>query len=66
MNNEQMQAAMKELQDAMVVVAHMESRQTGRLLRQGREVEELAASRVRVEQRVLPFRRGIRPISPPH
>jgi len=53
MNNEQMQAAMKELQDAMVVMAHMETRQTERLLRQEREVEELAISRARVEQRVL-------------
>jgi molecular chaperone GrpE (heat shock protein) len=53
MNNEQMQAAMKELQDAMVVMAHMETRQTERLLREEREVEELAISRARVEQRVL-------------
>jgi uncharacterized protein YlxW (UPF0749 family) len=53
MNNEQMQAAMKELQDAMVVMAHMEMRQTERLPRQEREVEELAISRARVEQRVL-------------
>ena len=53
MNNEQMQAAMKELQDAMVVMAHMETRQIERLLREEREVEELAISRARVEQRVL-------------
>ncbi|MGD0434996.1 MAG: hypothetical protein ABSB86_00920 [Bryobacteraceae bacterium] len=53
MNNEQLQPAMKELQDATVVMAHMEARQTERLLRQEREVEELAISRARVEQRVL-------------
>ncbi|MBZ5607761.1 MAG: hypothetical protein LAP38_05855 [Acidobacteriia bacterium] len=52
MNNEQIQAAMKELQDAMVVMAHMETRQTERLLRQEREIEELSQSRVRVEQTV--------------
>ncbi|HYL35038.1 MAG TPA: hypothetical protein VEV17_03895 [Bryobacteraceae bacterium] len=53
MNNEQMQAAMKELQDAMVVMAHMEARQTERLLREEKEIEELALSRARVEQSVL-------------
>jgi hypothetical protein len=53
MNNEQLQAAMKELQDAMVVMAHMEKRQTERLLRQEQEIEELAMSRARVEQTVL-------------
>ena len=53
MNNEQMQAAMKELQNAMVVMAHMEARQTERLLRQEKEIEELALSRARVEQSVL-------------
>ena len=52
MNNARMQAAMKELQDAMVVMAHMEARQTERLLRQERELEELALSRARVEQSV--------------
>jgi len=53
MNNEQMQGAMLELQGAMVVMAHMETRETERLIRQEREVEELAISRARVEQRVL-------------
>jgi len=53
MHNEQMQAAMKELQDAMVVMAHMEVRQTERLLRHESEIEELALSRARVEQSVL-------------
>jgi hypothetical protein len=46
MNNEPMQAAMKELQDAMVVMAHMEARQTERLLRQETEIEQLAEARM--------------------
>lgn len=53
MNNEQMQNAIKELQDAMVVMAHMEVRQTERLVRQEKEIEDLALSRARVEQSVL-------------
>jgi len=31
MNNEQMQAAIKELQDAVIVMAHMEKRQSEEL-----------------------------------
>ena len=50
MSNEQVQAAIKELQDAMVVMAHMEVRQTDRLVRQEKEIEELSLSRARVEQ----------------
>ena len=51
--NDRLQAAMKELQDAIVVMAHMETRQTERLLRQEREIEEFAAARARVERKVL-------------
>ncbi len=36
----------------MVVMAHMETRQTERLLRQEQELKELARSRARVEQTV--------------
>jgi uncharacterized FlaG/YvyC family protein len=50
MDSDQIHAAMKELQDAMVVMAHMESRQTDRLLRQEQEIEAL--SRARTEQTV--------------
>jgi hypothetical protein len=49
MDNSQIQAAMKELHDAMVVMAHMEARQTDRLLRQEKEIEELALLRARAE-----------------
>jgi hypothetical protein len=52
MDSDQIHAAMKELQDAMVVMAHMESRQTDRLLRQEQEIEDLALSRARTEQTV--------------
>jgi hypothetical protein len=52
MDSNQIQAAIKELQDAMVVMAHMESRQTDRLLRQEKEIEDLALSRARTEQTV--------------
>jgi len=52
MNNEQMQAAMKELRDAMVVMAHMEARQTERLLRQEQEIERLAEAEMLVRQKV--------------
>jgi hypothetical protein len=53
MINEQVQAAIKELQDAMVVMAHMEARETDRLVRQEKEIEGLSLSRLRVEQSVL-------------
>lgn len=56
MESEQIQAAIKELQDAMVVMAHMEARQTDRLLRQEKEIEELSLSRARVDQSVLRLR----------
>jgi hypothetical protein len=56
MDNEQVQAAIKELQDAMVVMAHMEARQTDRLVRQEKEIEELALTRARVDQSVLRLR----------
>jgi hypothetical protein len=42
----------KELQDAMVVMAHMEARQTDRLLRQEKEIEDLTLSRARVDPTV--------------
>ena len=56
MDNDQIQAAIKELQDAMVVMAHMETRQTDRLMRQEKEIEDLSLSRARVEQSVLRLR----------
>jgi len=56
MDNQHVQAAIKELQDAMVVMAHMEARQTDRLLRQEKEIEELTLSRARVDQTVLRLR----------
>lgn len=40
----------------MVVMAHMESWQTDRLLRQEKEIEELSLSRARVDQSVLRLR----------
>ena len=53
MNSENVQAAIKELQDAMVVIAHMETRQTERLLRHEAEMEEFkAASATQRVQRV--------------
>jgi hypothetical protein len=52
MDSNQIQAAMKELQDAMVVMAHLEARQTDRLLRQEKQIEDLALSRTRTEQTV--------------
>ena len=52
MSNENLQAAIKELQDAMVVMAHMETRQTDRLLRHEAELEELAEARLVSEQNV--------------
>jgi len=52
MNSENVQAAIKELQDAMVVMAHMETRQTERLLRHEAELEELAQARLVSEEKV--------------
>jgi hypothetical protein len=40
----------------MVVMAHMEARQTDRILRQEKEIGELALSRARIEQSVLRLR----------
>jgi hypothetical protein len=56
MENHQIQAALKELQDAMVVMAHMEARQPDRLMRQEREIEDLSLARARVDQSVLRLR----------
>jgi hypothetical protein len=39
MANEQMQAVIKELQDALVVMAHLEKRQTERLATTEEEVD---------------------------
>ena len=52
MNSENVQAAIRELQDAMVVMAHMETRETERLLRHEAELEELAETRLVSEQKV--------------
>ena len=57
MDNERIQAAIKELQDAMVVMAHMETRQTDRLLRQEKEMEDLALARVQTDQTVRRLRK---------
>jgi len=56
MDNEQLQAAIKKLEDAMVVMAYMEARQTDRLLRQEKEIEDLSLARARVDQTVLRLR----------
>jgi hypothetical protein len=52
MDSDRIQAALKELRGSMVVMAHMEARQTDRLLRQEKEIEDLALSRARTEQTV--------------
>ena len=52
-----MQAAIKELQDAMVVMAHLETRQTDRPVRQEKEIEDLALSRARTDQTVRRLRK---------
>jgi hypothetical protein len=57
MQSERIQAAIKELQDAMVVTAHMETRQTDRLVRQEKELEDLVLSRARTDQMVRRLRR---------
>ncbi len=57
MESDQIQAAIKELQDAMVVMAHMETRQTDRLVRQEKEIENLALSRARTDQMVRRLRK---------
>jgi len=41
MANEQVQAAIKELQDALVVMAHLEKRQTDRIAQTEEEVDRL-------------------------
>jgi len=60
MESDQIQAAIKELQDAMVVMAHMETRQTDRLLRQEKEIEDLALSRARTDQTMRRLRKESR------
>ena len=57
MDNEQMQAAMKDLQDAMVVMAHLEQRQTARIAQTEEEVDRLTAFRLRTEREIDEFRR---------
>jgi hypothetical protein len=56
MDNERIQAAIKELQDATVVMAHMEARRTDRLVWQEKEIEDLSLLRARVDQSVLRLR----------
>ncbi len=57
MESDQIQAALKELQEAMVVMAHMETRQTDRLVRQEKEIEDLALARARTDQTVRRLRK---------
>jgi predicted nucleic acid-binding Zn-ribbon protein len=57
MANEQMQAAIKELQDAVVVMAHLEKRQTERLAQTEEEVDQLNAFRLRTEKEILELRK---------
>jgi hypothetical protein len=49
-DNNQIQVDIKELQYGMVVMAHIEARQTDRLLRQEKETEDLALPCARTEQ----------------
>jgi len=56
MENEPVQAAIKRLEDAMVVMAYMEARQTDRLLRQEKEIEDLSVARALVDHTVLRLR----------
>jgi hypothetical protein len=49
MTNPEMEAAIKELQDAMVVMAHLEKRQSERVAAHAGEIEELLEFR-RTEQ----------------
>jgi hypothetical protein len=57
MDSDRVQAAIRELQDAMVVMAHLEGRQTDRLMGQERELEDLALSRARTDQTVRRLRK---------
>jgi hypothetical protein len=57
MASEQMQAAIKELQDAVVVMAHLEKRQTERLAQTEEEVDQLNAFRLRTEKEILELRK---------
>jgi predicted nucleic acid-binding Zn-ribbon protein len=50
MNNERMQAAIKELQDAMVVMAHIEKRQSEMLNVHSDYLAEIAEFRHRTEK----------------
>lgn len=56
MNNEQMQEVIRNLQDAMVVMAHLEKRQDERIARTEEEVARLTAFRLRTEQEIVEFR----------
>jgi hypothetical protein len=57
MGNEHMQAAIKELQDALVVMAHLEKRQTDRIARTEEEVDKLVAFRLRTDKEIGEFQR---------
>jgi hypothetical protein len=50
MTNPEMEAAIKEIQDALVVMAHLEKRQSERLAVHASEIEQLAEFRRRTEQ----------------
>ncbi len=56
MDNGQMQEVMKSLQDAMVVMAHLEERQTARIAQTEEEVDRLTAFRLRTEREILEMR----------
>ena len=56
MGNEQMQEVMKSLQDAMVVMAHLEKRQDERIARTEEEAARLSAFRLRTEKEILEMR----------
>lgn len=50
MTNREMEAAIRGLQDAMVVTAHLEKRQSAPLKQHAAELDELASFRRRTEQ----------------
>jgi molecular chaperone GrpE (heat shock protein) len=56
MDNEQMQEVIKSLQDAMVVMAHLEKRQDDRIARTEEEVDRLTAFRLRTDKEIQEFR----------
>lgn len=55
-SNEQMQEVIKNLQDSIVVMAHLEKRQEERIARTEEEVDRLTAFRLRTEKEILEFR----------